>query len=87
MRSICLPKKANATSIVDSDAVLPCSIPFQSFKPIAWWDSQITQIDRRFKLVQLAPRNCLNARPTLTGASLKELLRVVVLEALNHLCK
>lgn len=84
MSPVNLPDKADAISIVDPDTVLPNPISFERFQPIARWNPHIAEVDRRFKLVKLAACNCLNARPTPSDASLKELLRVLVLEALDH---
>ena len=82
--SVNLPDKANAVLFVDSDAMLPGAVAFECFQTIARRNAQIAQVNRRFNLVQPADCNRLNGRPSPTESRLKELLRICVLEALDH---
>jgi hypothetical protein len=78
------PNKTNTVLIVDSDAVLTFPVTLKRFQPVSGRDSKVIQINRRFNLVKLAQSHNLDRNPTPIRAGFKELLRIVIFEALNH---
>jgi hypothetical protein len=62
--SIRLPEKANTIFLIDPDAVLPFSITFKRFKPVAWRHSKISRIGARLKLIELPQSHAGNCGPT-----------------------
>jgi hypothetical protein len=40
------PAKAHPKRVVHSDTVLPGAIPLELFKPVAWWDTEISDSPR-----------------------------------------
>lgn len=51
------PFKTDAILCVDANAMLPMPIPFQCFKTITRWNSQIIEHFGRVQLLQLSCRN------------------------------
>ena len=51
------PTKTNPELIVYTDAVLPGTITFQGFKPVAGRYPQVAQLTGDLQLPQLAPRH------------------------------
>jgi hypothetical protein len=85
MRAVILPDEADAELIVDSDAVLAYAITLQRLKSITRRDAQITEIDRRFYLIELANGNRRNPCPAPIRSLFVKLLCIGVFKALNHL--
>jgi hypothetical protein len=59
-RIFSLPAEANAPLVIDSDALLPRSVPLQSFQPVARRNSQIVESPRLVQQQQFPPRYPLN---------------------------
>jgi hypothetical protein len=76
------PDKANAPLIVDPNAVLALSIPFQGFKLIPGRDAQIFQDRRPIELFKLAQRWALHIDPSAYTPALKQGFGLLALEAL-----
>jgi len=51
------PCEADSELIIHPDAVLPFSVTFQRFQPVAWWHSQILQRLRTMKHPQFPERH------------------------------
>jgi hypothetical protein len=85
MHPVSLPNEADAVLVIDSDAMLPNAFAFQRFQPIARRGPQVTQADGRRNLIKLATGNDVNSVPPLFGTCFKELFRISVFEALDHL--
>ena len=49
------PYKADAPLIVDANAVLSLTIPYEYFKTVAWQCSEIAQRRSSFHMIQLQP--------------------------------
>jgi len=47
------PLKADPPLVIDANAVLTFSIPFQCFESVAWQGSEIPEFDSRFQAIQL----------------------------------
>jgi hypothetical protein len=84
MRAIDFPHEANAVLVIDANTVLPGPISLQRLQSVSGRSAQIIQIHGGLELVQLPPGNRLNACPSSAGTGFKDLLRISVLEALNH---
>lgn len=61
------PDEADAILVVDADAVLPSSIPAQSFQPIAGRDTEVANGCGGIQQVQLPPGHALNRLGTSTS--------------------
>jgi hypothetical protein len=53
------PTEANPVLVVDPDAVLPCTLPFQSLQAIAWWAPKVKQAICSVQHVEPAPGHVL----------------------------
>lgn len=85
VRPIRLPNKANAVLIIDSDAVLPLSIPAERLQSICWRNAKIVQVNGCLNLVEFAQSHRFNCSPTLVRARFKEQPCIAVFEGLNHM--
>jgi hypothetical protein len=84
MRSICFPNEADSVLIVDPDAMLSGPILLQGFKPVRWRNAKISELDRRFQLIELAQSSFRNTGPAPMIPSFKEQFGVSVFKALDH---
>ena len=79
------PDKADAKSVVDSDAMLSVSISFQGFQTVAGKNREILQLVRRVELFQFPLDNPgANAEPS-WNPSFEDRFRIFVAEGPNHL--
>ena len=78
------PMEAEAELIVNTNAVLAYTVPFQGFQSITRWNSQIVELARDLQLPQLASRNGHDIRHSPDRRSLSERLRLGALESLDH---
>lgn len=78
------PTETETEPIVYPNAVLPCTIALQSFKPIPRRHSQIAHSCRNFNLPQLAPRYRRNVAESPDRLSLGKRLCLRTLETLDH---
>jgi len=46
------PLKADPPLVIDANAVLASSIPFQDFESVAWQGSKIPELDSRLQAIQ-----------------------------------
>ena len=52
VRVVSIPTEADTVLIVYSDAVLACAVMLQSFKAVAWRNSEFVEVGYGFKLGQ-----------------------------------
>jgi hypothetical protein len=79
------PDKADAPLVINSNAVLPGAVAFQSFKAVSGWNAQVLKTDgvvREFQFPHGRPLN-LNRQPGNIDA-MKKAFRPVVFETHNH---
>lgn len=63
-----VPSEADAPLIVDPDAMLAFTVPFQSFEPVARWGCHLFEMLGRVQLLQLAQRHSRNrAKPAMAS--------------------
>jgi hypothetical protein len=48
--------------VIYADAVLPRSIPFESFQPIAWWNPKVVERDGCIYVREFSQRNPQDSR-------------------------
>jgi len=85
VRAVNSPDEADAVLIVDPDAMLSDPVALQRFQPVAWRDAQVVQVGGCFNLVQFAKSNRCDGYPAAAGTRFIEILRIGILEALDHL--
>ena len=78
------PMEAKAELIVNTNAVLAYTVPFQGFQSITRWNSQIVELARDLQLPQLASRNGRDIRESPDRRSSGKGLRLGALERLDH---
>jgi hypothetical protein len=79
------PDKADAKSVVDSDAMLAFAVSFQGFQTVAGENREILQLVRRVELFQFPLDNsCAHSVPS-WNPSFKERFRILVAQGSNHL--
>src|SRR5487761_529153 len=66
------PFEANPPAVVDADAVLTLSVPFQPFKMVAGQRRKVFERDCRFQTVQLQPGGAFDARERLDALAARE---------------
>lgn len=81
------PAEAETKLIVNADAMLPSTVPFQDFQSIPRWDPQIVEPARNFQLSQLASRHARDFRESPNRRSFSKRLRIDTLECLDHACQ
>jgi hypothetical protein len=77
------PDEADAPLLIDTDAVLPLPIIFQSFESVAGRYLQVVKDRGPVQLRQLAKGRPLNVHPPPHAFTLEERLRVFALEAFD----
>jgi hypothetical protein len=83
-RSRILPAKADTPLIVDPDAELPGTLPFQGFQTIAWRHLEVIQAHRNLELPQLAARHIGNAVESPNSIAPSKRLSIVAFEGSDH---
>jgi len=88
-RSLVGPSEGDSVLVVDSDTVLPLSVPVQRLQPVPRWDPQRPKRNRGVQLVQLAlryPPHLLGTRPSrrFRAAPVEDILRPLIVERSNH---
>jgi hypothetical protein len=78
--------KTHAKLIVHTNALLPCTIAFQGFQPIAWRHPKIVQFFGDLELPQLTPRDGSDVHKPLSPLALRKRLRIWTLERPDHGC-
>ena len=78
------PAEADVELIVDADTVLPGSIAFERFEPVARWDPQVIQTASDLQLSQFASGDGLDAHESLDALTAGERLRVAAPERDDH---
>jgi len=82
---IVYPRETDTPLIVYADTVLPGTIAFQSFEPIAGRRKQILKIIRFVKVKQFPPGSSLNIRRNLSGNSdVENLVGFFISETFYH---
>ena len=76
LRPIVSPDKANSELIIDSDAVLPCTVSPKGLQSIAGGHPQFLQTDNRIQVLKFSDSH----RPECPGARLASSLRVSAVE-------
>ena len=51
------PAKTDAVLVINADAMLSLSIPFQGLKPVSWGNLEFMEGDHRVKLIEFAGGN------------------------------
>jgi hypothetical protein len=87
LRVAVLPDETDSILIVDTDAVLPPSIPGQTLKVIPWKRAQVVESLGGVKLRELALRDPGDAPKPARRVSLKERLGVAAPEGPDHLLR
>lgn len=81
LRMALSPEKANSPLVIDANAMLPLSIPFERFKPIRSRQSKIFQSDSRINRVELHKCPPLNlARESFHKLTLEDSLGIGITE-------
>ena len=81
LRMAISPKKADSPLVIDANAVLPLSIPFERFKPIRGRQPKIFQPDSRVNRVELHKCPPLNlARESFHKLALEDSLVIGITE-------
>jgi len=84
MCAVSLPDKANPPLVVNTEAVLALTIPFQRLQPVSWRNAQRLQFGGSVQLQQLATCNTLNGSKAWHGLTVKKLSRVTAGKRVNH---
>ena len=79
------PFKTKPPLIIDANAMLTFSVFLQGFEFVLWRNFQVIQITCPIEHGQLAQRNCFNIDPALDPHTLKQLLGISTLEAIDHI--
>ena len=61
------PFEADSPLLVDADAVLPLSVPFQGFQPVSRWHPKILEANRSVQKLQFVERRLLDVSWQLSG--------------------
>lgn len=78
------PMEAEAELIVNTNAVLAYTVPFQGFQSITRWNSQIVELACDLQLSQLTSCHSRNIRESPDIRSFGERLRISTLKRLDH---
>ncbi len=89
LRSLVAPDETDSVLVVDTDAVLPFSVPVERLQAVPRWDPQRLKRDHGVQLVELALRDSpqlLGARPSCRfgTAPVEDIFRPPVIERPNH---
>ena len=84
VRVAVLPSKANSPLIIDTDAVLPLSVPFQRFQLIAGRLPQILNSSGAVQVEKFAPRLPFESLKTSNSAIIKESGGVAASKRFDH---
>lgn len=78
------PHEAHAPLVIDPNAVLALSVPFQDLKLIPGWNAQVFQDGRPIDLFKLAQRWALHIDPPAHTLALKQGFGFLALEAFDR---
>lgn len=84
LRTVFGPNEAHSPLAVDTNAVLPFAIAFQSFKDISRRDLQIIEHSRPVELGQFAKSRPFNIHPTSDTSAFEERFGILALETLDR---
>ncbi len=70
--------------VVDSDAVLPCTVALERFEPVARWHPEIGEPPGNLKLTKLAPHHGFDAREPRHRMTVRQALCAVVPKRNDH---
>ena len=48
-----LPSETDAVLVVDTDAILTCSLSSQPLEAVSWWHSEVEEADDAIQLIEL----------------------------------
>jgi hypothetical protein len=79
-----LQVKAHSKLIIHADTVLPGTVAFQGFQPVAWWNAQIIHLACLLQLLQFLARHEFNVGETRYASPVEQGFSISTFERPDH---